>query len=160
MMPKVSRGKNLCFINLPPDELLCQYGSELAGETRMKNPFIFLYGFLLLQFVNGFAVFFEEGLEKESFASQGQRHVDVSKPKVEIVRYLNVSFQQVGIPYAGTKVDEEKSSWLGSILEMMRTTSMKKNCDDPESFKINWRNCVFKRRNLSMYAYNPYVSSV
>ena len=81
-------------------------------------------------------------------------------PKVEIVRYLNVSFQQVGIPYAGTKVDEEKSSWLGSILEMMRTTSMKKNCDDPESFKINWRNCVFKRRNLSMYAYNPYVSSV
>ena len=48
---------------------------------------MFLYGFLLFQFVNGFAgfaVFLDEGLDKESFPSQGQRDVDVSYLKVEL----------------------------------------------------------------------------
>ena len=50
----------------------------------MRNSFMFLYGFLLFQFVNGFAVFLDEGLDKESFPSQGQRDVDVSYLKVEL----------------------------------------------------------------------------
>ena len=95
----------------------------------MRIRILFGFGFLFgaLNSVDSFAVFIPESLEKPTSPS---RLIEALKSEKEILDLEPL---------------ESKSSWIANVVHMLKEANFK-NCRDPHSFRIHWRDCLFKKR--------------
>ena len=98
----------------------------------MRIRTLFQFGFLfgVIWSIDGFAVFIPNILEKPS----SPKVIDALKAEETV-----------------EPVVESKSSWIENVVKMMKEVNLARNCADPQIFRIHWRDCLFKKRDLSKY---------
>ena len=83
----------------------------------------FLFGALCS--VDSFAVFIPESLEKPS---SPVAEIEALKAEKEVPDLEHL---------------ESKVSWITNVVQMLKEANSR-NCGDPKSFRIHWRDCTFK----------------